>query len=98
MTCTGAGPQAKAQPLRFSNVVGTDPSTDVVLVLNHEAVVGELARACDIYDDEAPDIHMIIIKELMEEGKAGSDGCKKDTCRGDGPTRLGDMQPEGRPN
>ena len=41
----GTGPLDRAQPLGFSDVAGTDPSTDVVPVLNHEAVMGGLARA-----------------------------------------------------
>jgi len=40
----GAGLQARAQPLAFRNAAGTDPSTDTVPVLNHEAVAGGLAR------------------------------------------------------
>ena len=61
-----------------------------MLVLNHEAVVGGLARAYDVHGDEALDRQMIIIKQLMTEGKASSDRCKKDTCRRDKPTWLGD--------
>ena len=60
--CTGAGPRAIAQPLGFSNAAGTDPSTDAVPVLNHEAVVGGLARAYGIHGNEVPDRQMIIIK------------------------------------
>ena len=74
-----------------------DPSTDTVLVLNHEAVVGGLARAYDIHGNEAPNRQMIIIKQLMIEGKASFDRCKKDTCRRDGPTRLGDNAARGAP-
>ena len=59
-------------------------------VLNHEAVVGGLVMACDVHGDKAPEKEMIIIKQLMEEGKASSNTCKKDICRRDGPTRLGD--------
>ena len=57
----GAGPRARAQPLGFRNAAGIDPSTDDVLVLNHEAVVGGLARACDVHGDEAPNRQVIII-------------------------------------
>ena len=73
----GAGPRARAQPLGFSDAAGTDPSTDAVPVLNHEAVVGGFARAYDIHGDEAPDRQVIIVKQLMEEGKASSDRCKE---------------------
>ena len=79
MTCTGAGSRARAQPLGFSDAAGTDPSTDDVPVLNHEVVVRGLARAYDVHGDEAPDRQVIIIKQSMEEGKASSDRCKKDT-------------------
>ena len=51
----GASPRARAKPLGFSDAAGTDPSTDAVPVLNHEAVVGGFARAHDVYGDEAPD-------------------------------------------
>ena len=68
MTCTGAGPRARAQPLGFSDAAGTDPSTHAMPVLNHEAVVGGLARAYDIHGDEAPDRQMITIKQLVTEG------------------------------
>jgi hypothetical protein len=44
-----------------------DPSTDAVPVLNHEAVVGGLARAYDVCGDEAPDRQVIIINELMDK-------------------------------
>lgn len=55
-TYTGAGPRDRARPLGFSNAAGTDLSTDVVPVLNHEAVVGGLERAYNVHDDEAPDM------------------------------------------
>ena len=62
MTYTGAGPPAKARPLGISDAAGTDPNTDAVPVLNHEAVVGGLARAYGIHGNEVPDRQMIIIK------------------------------------
>ena len=62
----GAGPRARAQPLGFSDAAWTDPSIDTVPVLNHEAVVGGLVRAGNVHDNESPDRHMIIIKQLME--------------------------------
>jgi hypothetical protein len=37
-----------------------------VPVLNHEAVVGGLARAYDVRGDEAPDSQVIIINKLMD--------------------------------
>ena len=46
-------------------------------VLNHEVVVGGFARAYDVHGDEAPDRQVIIIKQLMEEGKASSDRCNE---------------------
>ena len=45
-----------------------DPSTYIMPILNHEAVVGGLARAYDIHGDEAPDRQMITIKQLVTEG------------------------------
>ena len=60
VTYTGAGPRARAQPLGFSNAAGTDPSTDAVPVLNHEAVVGGLVRAHNVHGDEAPDMQVVI--------------------------------------
>ena len=42
-----------------------DPSTDAVPALNHEAVVGGLARAYDVHGNEVPDRQMIIIKQPM---------------------------------
>ena len=59
----------------FSDAAGTEPITDAVPVLNHEAVVGGFARAHDIHGDKAPDKQVIIIKQLME--KASSDRCKE---------------------
>ena len=59
---TGAGPRARAQPLGFSDVVGTNPSTDVVSVLNHEAVAGGFARAYDVHGIEVLDWQVIIIR------------------------------------
>ena len=41
--------RARAQPLGFSDVAGTDPSIDAVPVLNHEEVVGGLVRACNVH-------------------------------------------------
>ena len=35
-------------------------------VLNHEVVVGRIARAYDVRDDEAPDRQVIIINQLMD--------------------------------
>ena len=69
----GASPRARAQPLGFSDAVGTDPSTDVVPVLNHEAVVGRFARAYDVHAIEVPVRQIIMIKQLMGGGKASSD-------------------------
>ena len=62
MMYTGAGPRARAQPLGFSDATGTDPSTDVMPVLNHEAVVGGLARPHNVYGTEVPDRQLIIIR------------------------------------
>ena len=62
MTCTGAAPRARAQPLGFSDVARMDPSTDAVPVRNHEAVMGGFARAYDVHGNEVPDRQMIIIK------------------------------------
>ena len=59
----------RSSALGFIDAVGTDPSTDVVPVLNHEAGVGGLARACDVHGIEVPDRHTIIVKQLMEGGK-----------------------------
>jgi hypothetical protein len=56
----GAGPRDRARPLGFSDAAGTDPSTDAMPVLNHEAVGGELARAHDVHGDEALDRQVII--------------------------------------
>ena len=66
MTCTGAGPRARARPLGFTDATGTDPSTDAVPVLNHVAVVGRFVRARDVHGGEAPDRQVIIIKQVME--------------------------------
>ena len=55
MTYTGAGTRARAHPLGFSDAAGTDPSTDVVPVLNHELVMGGFVRVHDVHDGEAPD-------------------------------------------
>ena len=54
VTYTGASPRARAQLLGFSDIVGADPSTGAVPVLNHEAIAGGLARARDVLGDEAP--------------------------------------------
>ena len=62
MTYTGAGPRARARPLGFSGTAGTDPSIDVVPVLNHEAAEGGFARAHDIHGIEVPDRQVIIIR------------------------------------
>ena len=40
-----------------------------MLVLNHEAVVGGLARAQDVLGDEAPIRQLIISRQLIREGK-----------------------------
>ena len=56
------GPRARAQPLGFGDAAGTDPSTDSVPVLNHEAVVGGLARAHDVHGIEVPDRQVTIIR------------------------------------
>ena len=56
----GAGPRDKAQPLGFSDAAWTDPSTDTVPVLNHEAVVGGFIRAHDVRGGKAPDMQIII--------------------------------------
>ena len=58
----GAGPRARAQPLGFSDTTGIDPSTHAVPVLNHEAVMGGLARAYDDHGNEVPNRQMIIMK------------------------------------
>ena len=55
VTCTGAGPRDRARPLGFSDAAGTDPSTDAMPVLNHEAVGRGFVRAHDVRGDEAPD-------------------------------------------
>ena len=55
-----AGPRAKARPLGFSDVAGTDPSTDVVPVLNHEAVAGGFVMAHNVHDGEALDRQVIV--------------------------------------
>ena len=68
VTYAGAGPRARAQPLGFSNAAGTDLSTDVVPVLNHEAATVGFARAQDIRD-EAPDRQKVIIRQLMQGDK-----------------------------
>ena len=60
--CAGAGPRARAQPLGFSDAARTDPSTGAVPVLNHEAVVGGLARVCNVHGIEVPDMQVIIIR------------------------------------
>ena len=52
----------------FSDAAGTDPSTDAVPVLNHEAVEGGFARPYDVHGVEALDRHVIIIKQLMIKG------------------------------
>ena len=57
---TGAGPRDRARVLWFSDATGTDPSIDVVLVLNHEAVAGRFVRADDIRGGKAPDMQVII--------------------------------------
>ena len=62
MTCTGAGPRARAQPLGFGDAAGTDPSTDAVPVLNHEVVVRGLARVHDVHGIEVPNRHVTIIR------------------------------------
>lgn len=50
----GAGPRDRAQPLGFSDTAGTDPSTDTVPVLSHEAIVGGFVRAHNIHGGKAP--------------------------------------------
>jgi len=62
VTCTGAGPRDRARPLGFSDTAGTDPSTNAVPVLNHEAVVGGFARVYDVHGIKVPDWQVIIIK------------------------------------
>ena len=57
-----------------------------MLVLNHEVVVGGLARVHDVHGDEAPDRQVIIIKQLMDRVKPVLIDAKNDTCRRDGPT------------
>ena len=52
----GAGPRDRARPLGFSDAAETDPSTDVVQVLNHEAIAGGFERVHDVHDGEAPDM------------------------------------------
>ena len=93
----GAGPRAKAQPLGFSDAAGTDPSTDAVPVLNHEAVVGGFATAYDVHGYESPGRQVIIIKQLMERVKPVLIDAKNDTCHMDGPTWLGDNAARGAP-
>ena len=34
-------------------------------VLNHEAIVGGLARAHDVHGIKVPDMHIIIVKQLI---------------------------------
>ena len=93
----GASPRARAQPLGFSDAAGTDPSIDAVPVLNHEAVVGGLARVHNVHGIEVPDRQIIIIRQLMGGGKASPDRCKNDTCPWDGPERPGDDAAQGAP-
>ena len=66
-------------------------------VLNHEAVVGGLARAYDVHGIEVPDMHIIIIKQLKGGGKASYDRCKNDTSHRDRPERPGDDAARGAP-
>ena len=57
----GAGTRARAQPLGFGDAAGTNPSTDAVPVLNHEAVVGGLARVYDIHGIKVPGRQVVVI-------------------------------------
>ena len=60
MTYTGAGPRARAQPLGIGDGAWTDPSTYVVPVLNHEAVVGGLSRVYDVHGIDLRDRQVIM--------------------------------------
>ena len=95
--CAGAGPRARAQPLGFSDTAGTDPSTDAMPVLNHEAVVGRLARARDFLGDEAPVRQLIISRQLIKEGKLVLIDAKGIHVAGTDPRDMGIVQPEVRP-
>ena len=53
---------------------------------------GEAARG-----DKAPGERVIIIKQLMDRVKPVLINAKNDTCRRDGPTRLGDNAARGAP-
>ena len=50
----GTGPR-HSSAVGFIDAAGTDPSTDDMSVLNHEAVAGGFARAYDIHGIEVPD-------------------------------------------
>ena len=97
VTYTGSGPRARAQPLGFSDAAGTDPSTDVVLVLNHEAVVGGFARAYDVHGIEVPDMHIIILKYSWEEINLVQINARTIHAAGMDPTRPGDDAAQGAP-
>ena len=66
-------------------------------VLNHEAVMGGLARARDVLGDEAPVRQLIISMQLIWEGKLALIDAKEIHAIGTDPHDLGIMQPEGRP-
>ena len=93
----GASPRARAQPLGFSDTTGINLSTDVVPVLNHEAVAGGLARAHDVQGIKVPDRHVIIISRLMQGGKLVQIIVRTIHDTGTDPCGLGMMQPEGNP-
>ena len=66
-------------------------------VLNHESVVGGLARARDVLGDEAPVRQLVILRQLAKEGKLALIDAKGIHAAGTSPYGLGMMQPEGRP-
>jgi hypothetical protein len=94
VTYTRTGPRARAQPLGFSDAAGTDPSTDAVPVLNHKAVENGLARAHVLHSDEAPDMQVIVVGQLMTRQVLAD--AKTIHATGTCPCGLGMMQPEGR--
>ena len=70
-----AGPRARAQPLGFGDAAGTNPSTDVVPVLNHEAGTSRFVRAYNVHGIEVPVRQAITLKWLLGKGNASSDRC-----------------------
>ena len=65
-------------------------------VLNNGAVVGGLARACNVYGIKVPDRQVIIIRQFMQEGKLVQIDARTIHATGTDPSGLGMMQPERR--